>query len=1609
MKQRLLACLLIFFSVQLWSQSAALKAVYSGSTTTTTKTAGDLDNIGDVASRGFIKFDMSSLPSNAVITSASLQYYNYACVGLSGVINGIYALSNDPVTTSAATLYTDCGDAAPISNSLANLAWVSSFPVSYNTSISNVGITYLNSRIGTNAGIGIARGTGGSNTYSFRGYLDTVNLPKLLLNYYVPVPCAGVPTTGSVQATKLYPCNGDTVKFSLLGSSLNANLGYQWQQLSSGGSWANITGAINNNFDIAVFSSFHIRCVVKCLNTNDSAISDSVSIHAGGITNFPYHENFEASNGGWRGVDLGGGNQEWLWGTPSKTITNGAINGQYCWSTNLNSDYTDLMDYALESPCLNLTNVAVPRMSFSMRYLTEVDYDGLFLETSDNGGATWTKVPSSNIILNTYNSFSTIAIFTPPAWCGDNGSWLRYVVSLPNLGGVSNAKVRVRFQSDNFVTDEGVAFDSVTIANTTKDLTVTELLSPVNSCSPPGNATVKAVITNVGLSLASGSKIPVSFKMNNGSIHTDTIQIASNKQIGDTIQFTFTSTTPMTTFGNYNFKVWVSLPGDSDASNDTLYKMVSILSVSSYPYRENFEINDGGWTSKIITGTANDFMWAIPSKTFISAAASGTKCWVTRPISDYDNNSDYALESPCINLSIAFSPTLSFSLKFSTEPDYDGCILESTTNGGLSWNKVTGFTAGGYNNTSTLGMFAPPQWSGNSAGWQRVKVPLASFAGQSNVKFRLHFASDFVTSGEGVAIDSIGITDIFSKDVGVAGITSALGGCGLTSTTPLTVKVKNYGKVLTTGTKIKMGFRMVDFNNILVSAGTDSFTLSSNFNINDSLSFTFNSKLNLATPGFYIVKAWTALANDSDQLNDTLFNFPILSRASVNTYPNYEDFEITDGAWYSEPLNGTSINDWGWNFPVKPVINATPNGQQCWLTNPFSNYASNTDNAFYSPCFDFAALTNPEISFIMRFKTQVNNDGMVLERSINGGASWQRVDSLNTQATYNNTSAIGSLTPPKWSGDNGAWKRYTINVSNLASQSNVQFRFHFKSDAATNDEGAAIDSFVARDNIFNDLSLVNILAPISKCGLSVNEKVQIIIRNQGNVIVPSGTIISLGYQINGGAPVNENYTLTADLAVNGTLDYSFTATANLNLGGSYSFSIYCNYWADIDLTNDTISNYLVTTKGVVSTYPYNESFLTNTSNWTVDGGNNEKWIITDTILNPATASHSANYMAVFNAGSFANKAASRLISPCFDFSTLDVHATLSFYLTQNNLNASKADSLNVLVSNDDGATWVKVKSLSRYQASSPSNQWNRIDVDLAAYANQPLILIAFEAIGHQGNSIGIDDISLYNTEIRSADGIFSATAPCPLVSGVQWIDLRDERNNLIAQINPNGNSLGTLCFGLNSVRNKLRYERTGLYPNRNDNYYFVRNLWLQSSTAPTTPVDIRLYYLPADFDLTRDSIFKRTNFTISKTDLKVLNYSNTISPDDLDVLNNDYTTGTATYSSQADILANNFNFFYFTTAKLGELSLVYRPQVTGITSQQQVSTFVIYPNPADGKLNVTLDNMDAQSTYIIYNTLGAIVLEGALPALNNSINIQNLSAGMYLIKVGNMIKRFEKK
>ncbi len=64
------------------------------------------------------------------------------------------------------------------------------------------------------------------------------------------------------------------------------------------------------------------------------------------------------------------------------------------------------------------------------------------------------------------------------------------------------------------MTDEGVAFDSVSISNTFFDAALTSLLTPVNSCSFSAINPVRISLTNLGLTLPIGTKLPVSYQVN---------------------------------------------------------------------------------------------------------------------------------------------------------------------------------------------------------------------------------------------------------------------------------------------------------------------------------------------------------------------------------------------------------------------------------------------------------------------------------------------------------------------------------------------------------------------------------------------------------------------------------------------------------------------------------------------------------------------------------------------------------------------------------------------------------------------------------------------------------------------------------------------------------------------------------------------------------------------------------------------------------------------------------------------------------------------------------------------------------------------------------------
>src|SRR5678816_14719 len=79
--------------------------------------------------------------------------------------------------------------------------------------------------------------------------------------------------------------------------------------------------------------------------------------------------------------------------------------------------------------------------------------------------------------------------------------------------------------------------------------------------------------------------------------------------------------------------------------------------ITTYPYFQNFETNNGNWTSGVVSGSAaSSWTWGTPAKAVIIGAASGTKAWTTNLTGNYNSNENSALTSPCFNFSTLVQP-----------------------------------------------------------------------------------------------------------------------------------------------------------------------------------------------------------------------------------------------------------------------------------------------------------------------------------------------------------------------------------------------------------------------------------------------------------------------------------------------------------------------------------------------------------------------------------------------------------------------------------------------------------------------------------------------------------------------------------------------------------------------------------------------------------------------------------------------------------------------------------------------------------------------------------------------------------------------------------------
>ncbi len=187
----------------------------------------------------------------------------------------------------------------------------------------------------------------------------------------------------------------------------------------------------------------------------------------------------------------------------------------------------------------------------------------------------------------------------------------------------------------------------------------------------------------------------------------------------------------------------------------------------------------------------------------------------------------------------------------------------------------------------------------------------------------------------------------------------------------------------------------------------------------------------------------------------------------------YIPFTLADGGDFesnAEYFGANTISGFGFERGNSSIAgkNGTNSGSFAWVTGLTANeYQNFSDVQLWTPNFNMSVAGAYTLSFYAKYQTEWYSsneayDGFRLEYSLDRGENWHLIGD-NTFYNYANTLSNGSTAfpygEPYFAGNISSFTNYTLDISSLAGQSNVAFRFVFKSDGSVTDPGLAIDDF----------------------------------------------------------------------------------------------------------------------------------------------------------------------------------------------------------------------------------------------------------------------------------------------------------------------------------------------------------------------------------------------------------------------------------------------------------------------------------------------------------------------------------------------------------------------
>jgi hypothetical protein len=448
---------------------------------------------------------------------------------------------------------------------------------------------------------------------------------------------------------------------------------------------------------------------------------------------------------------------------------------------------------------------------------------------------------------------------------------------------------------------------------------------------------------------------------------------------------------------------------------------------------------------------------------------------------------------------------------------------------------------------------------------------------------------------------------------------------------------------------------------------------------------------------------------------------------------------------------------------------------------------------------------------------------------------------------FTNQSAMG--TAYKLSSDIELSRILAANSKSFSASFQIRFGQYGKLMIGDNYSGSGY-SFddIKIFQIANDLQLVRLIGPVnSGCSLGNAEQVKISVRNNSPNTLAD---IPVKFQIDNGQIFTESI---MSLAGNSTVEYTFSARANLSEPGNHVVKVWVDSPSDSNRSNDLATVELFNSP-LIASFPYLEDFEGGNGFW-YTGGTNSSWKYGSPSSSKVSRAASGSKAWKTNlSGNYNMKETSYLYSPCFDLRGM-VAPTISFNMALDIEDCgSSACDVGYMEFSTDGTTWNRLgangQGTNWYNKSYSNNhawsilqytRWHVATMALpAGSASIRLRFVLNTDATESKEGIAIDDIHVYDNRKGIYDGSSATAIALPEAGEKGWVNYLNS-GTLVASVHANNQNLGETDVRM--------YTHSGTVRNVNNQYYLNRNITIKPVNSNLTDsISVRVYFLDSDIE-----------------------------------------------------------------------------------------------------------------------------------------------------------------